>query len=325
MKLPRRKFLHLAAGAAALPAALRIASAQGYPTRPVRIIVGFPAGSTTDMTARLIGQWLSDRLGQPFLIENRTGAGSNTAAEAVAKSPPDGATLLMVSAANAISVSLYEKLNFDLIRDLAPVAGVSITRFVLVVHPSVPAKSVAELIAYAKDNPGRLNMASSGMGTLPHAAGELFKMMTGIDMRHVPYRGSPPALTDLIGGQVQLYFGAVSESLEQVRAGKLRALAMTNATRWEAAPDIPTIGEFVPGYEAGGWLGIEVPKNTPPAIVDSLNKEINAGVANPSIKAKLAGLGAMPLPGSPAAFGKFIADETEKWGKVVKFAGIKPI
>jgi tripartite-type tricarboxylate transporter receptor subunit TctC len=325
MRLPRRKFLYLTAGAAALPAALRIASAQGYPTRPVRIIVGFPAGSTTDMTARLIGQWLSDRLGQPFLIENRTGAGSNTAAETVAKSPPDGATLLMVSAANAISVSLYEKLNFDLIRDLAPVAGVSSTRFVLVVHPAVPAKSVAELIAYAKDNPGRLNMASSGMGTLPHAAGELFKMMTGIDMRHVPYRGSPPALTDLIGGQVQLYFGAVSESLEQVRAGKLRALAMTNATRWEAAPDIPTIGEFVPGYEAGGWLGIEVPKNTPPAIVDSLNKEINAGVANPSIKAKLAGLGAMPLPGSPAAFGKFIADETEKWGKVVKFAGIKPI
>jgi tripartite-type tricarboxylate transporter receptor subunit TctC len=324
VKLPRRRFLHLAAGAAALPAVSRTARAQAYPLRPVRIIAPFPAGSSTDIVARVIGQWLSDRLGQQFVVENRTGAGGNAGAEAVAKSPPDGYTLLLAAAANAIGVTLYEKLNFDFIRDIAPVGRLAGTRFILVVHPSLPVRTVPDLVAYAKANPGKLNMASSGIGSLAHVAGELFKMMTGIDMRHVPYRGSTPALTDLIGGQVQVCFGALFESLEHVRAGKLRGLALTNATRWEAEPDIPTVGEFVPGYEASGWLGVGVPKNTPAEIVERLNKEVNAALADAKMKGKLADLGMMPLPGSPADFGKFIADETEKWTKVVKFAGIKP-
>jgi tripartite-type tricarboxylate transporter receptor subunit TctC len=325
MKFSRRSFLHLAAGAAALQALSRTARAQAYPSRPVRIIAPFPAGSTVDIVARLIGQWLSDQLGQQFIVENRTGAGGNIGAEAVVKSPPDGYTLLLAAAANAISVTLYEKLNFDFIRDVAPVARLGGTRFILVISPSLPVRTVPEFIAYAKANAGKLNMASGGIGSLPHVAGELFKMMTGIDMRHVPYRGSPPALTDLIGGQVQVYFGAVSESLEHVRAGKLRALALTNSARWEALPDIPTIGEFVPGYEASGWLGIGAPRNTPAEIVDRLNKEINTGLADPKMKAKLADLGMALLAGRPGDFGKFIADETEKWGKVVKFASIKPI
>jgi tripartite-type tricarboxylate transporter receptor subunit TctC len=325
MKLPRRAFLHLAAGVAALPAVSRAARAQAYPSRPVRIIAPFPAGSTTDIVARLMGQWLSERLGQPFLVENRTGAGGNTAAEAVVRSPPDGYTLLLVAAANAINVALYEKLNFNFIRDIAPVGRVVATRFVLVVNPSLPARTVPEFIAYAKANPGKLNMASSGIGSLSHLAGELLNMMSGIDMRHVPYRGSPPALTDLVGGQVQVCFGALSESLEHVRADKLRALAMSNSTRWEALPDIPTVGEFVPGYEASGWLGVGVPRNTPAEIVDRLNKEINAGLADPKLSAALADLGGTVLPGSPGDFGKLIADETEKWTKVVKFAAIKPI
>jgi tripartite-type tricarboxylate transporter receptor subunit TctC len=316
--------LHLAAGVAALPAA-RAARAQVYPSRPVRIIAPFPAGSTTDLVARLMGQWLSERLGQPFLVENRTGAGGNTAAEAVVRSPPDGYTLLLVAAANAINVALYEKLNFNFIRDIAPVGRVVATRFVLVVNPSLPARTVPEFIAYAKANPGKLNMASSGIGSLSHLAGELLNMMTGIDMRHVPYRGSPPALTDLVAGQVQVCFGALSESLEHVRADKLRALAMSNSTRWEALPDIPTLGEFVPGYEASGWLGVGVPRNTPAEIVDRLNKEINAGLADPKLSTALADLGGTVLPGSPGDFGKLIADETEKWTKVVKFAAIKPI
>jgi tripartite-type tricarboxylate transporter receptor subunit TctC len=325
MKLPRRKFLHLAVGAAALPAVSRTARAQAYPTRPVRIIAPFPAGSSTDIVARVIGQWLSDRLSQQFVVENRTGAGGNTGAEAVAKSPPDGYTLLLAAAANAISVTLYEKLNFDFIRDIAPVARLGGTRFILVVHPSLPARTVPELVADAKAKPGELNMASSGIGSLSHVAGELFKMMTGIDMRHVPYRGSTPALTDLIGGQVQVCFGALFESLEHIRAGKLRGLALTNATRWEALPDIPTIGEFVPGYEASGWLGVGAPKNTPGEIVNRLNKEVNTGLADHMMSGKLADIGMTLLPGSPADFGKFIADETEKWAKVMKFAGIKPI
>jgi tripartite-type tricarboxylate transporter receptor subunit TctC len=325
MKLPRRRFLHLATGVAALPAVSRIARAQAYPSRPVRVVVGFPAGSTSDIVARLMGQWLSERLGQPFVIENRTGAGGNLGTEAVVKSPPDGYTLLLVVAANAINAALYEKLNFSFIRDIAPVAGLSGTAWIMEVHPSLPVRTVPEFIAYAKVNPGKLNMASGGTGTLPHVAGELFKMLTGVEMRHVPYRGSPPAITDLLGGQVQVYFSPIPESIGHIRAGRLRPLAVTTATRLEDLSDIPTVAEFVPGYEASGWLGIGAPKNTPAEIVDRLNREINAGLADPKMKAKLADLGGAALPGSSADFGKFIADETEKWAKVVKFAGIKPI
>ena len=287
-------------------------------------IVGFAAGGAPDILARLMGQWLSERLGQPFVIENRPGAGSNIATEAVVRAPPDGYTLLLVSPANAINATLYDKLNFNFIRDIAPVAGIIREPHVMVVNPSVPAKTVPEFIAYAKANPGKLNMASAGNGTAAHVAGELFKMMTGVDMVHVPYRGAAPALTDLLGGQVQVMFAAMPASIEYIRAGKLRALAVTTATRSEALPDIPTVGEFVPGYEASAWFGVGAPKNTPAEIIDKLNKEINAALADPKIKARLADLGGTVLPGSPADFGKLIADETEKWGKVIRAANIKP-
>ena len=324
MKLARRSFLHLAAGAAALPAVSRMSWAQAYPTRPVRWIVGAPPGGALDIVARLMGQWLSERLGQPFVIENRPGAGTNIGTEAVAKAPPDGYTLLLISTPSAINATLYEKLNFNFIRDIAPVATITSQPFVMVVNPSVPAKTVPEFIAYAKANPGQINMASAGNGTGPHVAGELFKMMAGVDMVHVPYRGSGPALTDLLGAQVQVLFSTMPSSIEHVRSGKLRALAVTTATRAEALPDIPTVADFVPGYEASGWYGVGVPKNTPAEIVDTLNKAINAGFAESKLKARLADLGGTVLAGSPSDFGKLIADETEKWAKVVKFAGLKP-
>jgi tripartite-type tricarboxylate transporter receptor subunit TctC len=324
MKLPRRRFLHLAAGAAALPALSRIARAQTYPSRPVRWVVPFPPGGVTDIVARLMGQWLSERLGQPFVIENRPGAGGNIGAETVVKAAPDGYTLYLSSSPNAISATLYDNLNFNFIRDIAPVASISISPLVMEVNPSVPAKTVPEFVAYAKANSGKLNMASNGNGTTSHLAGELFKMMTGINMLHVPYRGAAPALTDLIGGQVQVMFDVMASSIEHIRAGKLRALAVTTATRSEALPDVPNVGEFLPGFEASAWQGVGVPKNIPTEIVDKLNKEINAGLADPKIKARLADLGNIGLALSPADFGKLIADETEKWSKVVKFSGAKP-
>jgi len=315
--------LHLAAGAAALPAVCRIARAQTYPTRPVRIIVGIPAGSATDIAARLIGQWLSERLGQPFIIENRVGAGGNVGTEMVVRSAPDGYTLLMVNGANAISATIYEKLNFNFIRDIAPVATISSNTLVMVVHPSVPAKSVPEFIAYAKANPGKIAMASAGNGTIQHVTGELFKMMAGIDLLHVPYRGAPPALTDLIGGRVQVMFDVLPSSIEYIKASKLRALAVTAAARSEVLPEIPTVGEFVPGYEASGWIGVGAPKATPAEIVDKLNKEINVALADPKMRARISDLGSAVFASSPAEFTNFIAAETEKWGKVIKFAGIK--
>jgi len=323
MKLPRRKFLHLAAGAAALPAVSRIARAQTYPTRPVRIIVGFAPGGTTDITARLIGQWLSDRLGQQFVIDNRPGGGTNIGTEAVVRAPPDGYTLLLATAANAVNATLYDKLNFNFMRDIAPVAGIIVVPNVMLVNPSVPAKTVPEFIAYAKANPGKINMASGQIGGPGHVSGELFKMMTGTDVLLVPYRGGGPALVDLLGGQVQVMFATTVSSIGYIRSGRLRALAVTAATRSEALPDIPTVGEFVPGYETSVWLGIGAPRNTPTEIVDKLNNEINAALADPNMKARFADLGATVFVGSPADFGKFIADETEKWGKVVKFTGIK--
>jgi tripartite-type tricarboxylate transporter receptor subunit TctC len=324
MKLPRRRFLHLAAGAAALPALSRVACAQAYPTRPVRMIVGFVPGSGPDIVGRLLGQWLSDRLGQPFVIENRPGAATNIATEAVVRAPADGYTLLFVTAASAINTTLYEKLSFNFISDIAPVASISRETFALEVNPSFPAKTVPEFIAYAKANPGKLSMASPGSGTAPHMAGELFKMMAGVDLVHVPYRGSAPALTDLMGGQVQVTFGPLTSSIQYVRAGKLRALAVSSTSRSDALPDIPTLADFLPGYEATGWFGIGVPRSTPADIIDKLNKEINAALADPKIKDRLSDLGGMILGGSPADFGKLIADDTEKWGKVIKFAGIKP-
>ena len=325
MNLPRRQFLRLtAASAAALSTGLRFAWAQTYPTRPVRWIVGGPPGGPTDASARLIGQWLSGRLGQPFIIENRPGAGGNIATEAVVRASPDGYTLLLVSVANAISATLYEKLNFNFIRDIAPVASIIRAPFVMLVHPSVPAKTVSELIDYAKANPGRLNMGSAGNGTGTHVAGELFKMMAGVKMIHVPYRGAAPAMTDLIAGQVQVMFIVPVTAIEHVKAGKLRALAVTTATRSEALPDIPTVGDFVAGYEASGFFGVGAPKTTPAEIIDKLNMEINAALANPKIKARLADEGGGQFALSPADFGKLIADETEKWARVVKFAGIKP-
>jgi tripartite-type tricarboxylate transporter receptor subunit TctC len=325
MKLPhRRRFLHLAAGAAALPAVSSFARAQAYPTRPVRIIVTFLAGGSNDIVARLTGQWLSERLGQPFVIENRPGAGGNIGTEAVVRAAADGYTLLLVGAPNAISATLYDKLNFNFIRDIAPVAGVVDVPAVVVVNPSFPVKTLPEFIAYAKANPGKINMASAGNGSTTHLSGELFKMMTGVNMLHVPYRGAPPALTDLIAGQVQVYFSNLPGSIEYIRAGKLRALAVTTATRSEALPDVPAVGDFVPGYESSAWLGLGVPRNTPVEIVDKLNKEVNAGLADPKLKARLVDVGGAVLAGSPGDFGKLIADETEKWGKVVKFAGLKP-
>src|SRR5499433_3881115 len=323
MKLPRRNFLHLAAGAAALPAVTRIASAQAYPTRPVRLIAPFAPAGASDITAHLMGQWLSERLGQQFVIDNRPGANNIIGTEAVVRAPADGYTLLMVGTAQAINATLYDKLNFHFIRDITPVAGIIRTALVVVVHPSFPAKTVPEFIAYAKASPGKISMASAGIGSGPHVAGELFKMMTGVDMVHVPYRGGGPALTDLLGGQVQVYFPTTVSSIEYIRAGRLRALAVTTATRSDALPDIPTVAEFVPGYEASFWYGVGVPKNTPAEIVDKLNEAINAGLADPTIKARLADMGGDVLALSPADFGKLIADETEKWGKVVKFAGIK--
>ena len=323
MKFPRRQFLQLAASAVALPVVSRVAGAQTYPSRPVRLIVCYPAGGANDTIGRLIGQWLSERLGQQVIIENRVGAAGNIGTEAVVRSPADGYTLLLAGSFNSINATLYDKLNFNFIRDIAPVAGILRSTFIMLVNPRFPANSVPEFIDYAKANPGKINMASAGSGNLSHVAGELFKAMTGVNMLHVPYRGGAPAMTDLIGGQVQVYFSTISESIEYIRAGSLRALAVATATRSQVLPDIPTLGEFVPGYEASGWQGIGAPKNTPTDIIDKLNKDINACIADPKLKARLADLGSTPLAGSPADFGKFIADETEKWVKVIKFANIK--
>ena len=323
MKLPRRNFLHLAAGVAALPAISRFAWAQAYPSRPVRIIVGYPAGGGVDITGRLIGQWLSERLGQPFVIENRPGANSNIATETVVRAAPDGHTLLLATAANAGNATLYDKLNFNFIRDIAPVAGIMVVPLVMVVHPSFPATTVPEFIAYAKANPGKVNMGLAGTGGSDHMAGELLKTMTGVNMTQVPYRGLAPALTDLLGGQVQVIFSSIPAAIEYIRAGKLQALAVTSAVRAEALPDLLTVGEFVPGFEASQWYGIAVPKSTPAEIVNKLNNEINAGLADHKMKARLAELGGTVLPGSPADFGKHIADETEKWAKVIRAANIK--
>jgi tripartite-type tricarboxylate transporter receptor subunit TctC len=324
MKLPRRRFLHLAAGAAALPAVSRVATAQAYPSRPVHLLVGFGAGGTPDIIARLMGQWLSDRLGQQFVIENRPVGGTNIATEAVVRAPPDGYTLLNISTTNAINVTLYEPLKYDLIRDIVPVASMIHVPVVMVVTPSVPAKTVPEFIAYARANPGKLNVASTGTGNLSHLSGELFKMMTGVDMVHVPYRGSPPAQVDLVSGRVQVMFDTVPAVIELIRSGKVRALAVGTETRAAALPDLPTISEFVPGYEARGVGGIGAPKGTSAEIIEKLNMEINAGLANPEIKTRLANLGFTALSGSPAEYGKLIVEEVEKWGKVVRAANIKP-
>ena len=321
MKLPRRQFLHLAAGAVALPALSRIAWAQAYPTRPVRIVVGFPPGTSSDITARLIAEWLSRRLGQQVLVENRTGAGTNIAAETVVQASPDGYSLLWVTQTNAINATLYESLNFNFIRDIAPVAGVIRVPTVMMINPSVPAKTVPEFIAYAKANPDKINMSSPGIGSANHVLGELFQMMTGVKLVHIPYKGSQ--FPDLLSGQVQITFNPLPSSLNFINTGKLRALAVTSATRQAVLPDVPTVGEFVPGYEGNAWFGIGAPKNTPKEIVDKLNSEINAGLADPKLSARLIDLGGVPMSVTPAEFGKFIADETEKWGKVVKFAGLK--
>ena len=323
MKLPRRKFLQLAAGTAALPAVSRFARAQTYPTRPVRLIAPFPPGGVVDLYARLLGQLLSERLGQPFIIENRVGAGGNVGTEAVVRALPDGYTLLQVSSANAWNATLYDKLNFNFIRDIAPVASIYLAPGVLVVHPSFPAKSVPELIAYARANPGKINMASGGVGSAQHVYGELFKAMAGVDMVHVPYRGGGPAVAELLAGQVPLMFDTFATSIEHIRAGNLRALAVTSATRAEVLPDVPTVGEFVQGYEGTGWQGIGAPRNTPTEIIDKLNNEINAGLADPRIKARIADLGGSVFASSPAEFGTFIATYTEKWAKVIKSAGAK--
>ena len=325
MKLShRRRFLQLAAGAAALPAVSGFAWAQSYPTRPVRIIVGFAAGGGVDITARLIGEWLSERLGQSFVTENRTGAGGNIGTEAVVNAAPDGYTLLLATIPNAVNATLYETLNFNFIRDIAPVGGIIRVPQVILVHPSVPAKSIPEFIAYAKANPEKVNMGSAGSGSAPHLAGALFSFMAGIQMVHVPYRGQGPALADLLSGQVQVFFATTPGMTDFIRSGKLRALAVTTASRAEVLPDLPTVGEFVPGYEASQWYGVGAPKSTPAEIVDKLNKEINAALIDARMKARFVEIGGAALAGSPAEFGRFIADETEKWGKVVKFANIKP-
>ena len=320
MKPRRRQFLHLAVSRRCA----RFARAQTYPTRPVRLIIGYPPGGSADMTARLMGQWLSERLGQTFVIESRPGAATNIATEAVVHAPPDGYTLLLVAPANAINVTLYEKLNYNLVHDIAPVAGLIRFPNVMEVNPSVPAKTVPEFIAYAKANPGKLNMASSGNGSTIHVSGELFKMMTGISMIHVPYRGGAPALTDMISGQVQVMFDNVPTSIEFIRAGKLRPLAVTTAQRSEVLPDLPTVADFVPGYEASAWYGVGAPKGTPAEIIDKLNSEINAILANPKTKSRFAELGASLIGGSPADFGRLVVEETDKWSKVVRFSGAKP-
>jgi tripartite-type tricarboxylate transporter receptor subunit TctC len=324
MKLPRRKFLHLAAGAALLPAVSRMSWAQAYPTRPVHLIAPFAAGGTSDTVARLMGQWLSERLGQPFVIEDRPGAGSNIGTEAVVRASPDGYTLLMAGSYNAINATLYDKLSFNFIRDITPVAGIVRVPSVMIVHPSVPATTVPEFIAYAKSKPGKTTMASAGKGAPSHLAGELFKTMAGVDMVHVPYRGGGPAVTDLIAGQVEVMFATTVEAIGYIRSDRLRALAVTSATRSDALPGVPTVGEFLPGYEASGWFGIAAPKNTSSGVVDQLNKQINEGLADPKIKARFADLGGLPMPMMPAEFGKFIVDETDKWAKVIRAANIKP-
>jgi len=323
MKLSRRKFLSLATTAIALPAVARVARAQAYPVRPVRMLVGFAAGGAPDIAARLVAQWLTERLGQQFIVENRPGAGGNIATEAVVDAAADGYTLLMAGLPNAVNTTLYQKLKFDFARDMAPVIGVSHENYGMEVNPSFPAKTVPEFIAYAKANPGKLNMASPGNGTGPHMAGELFKIMAGVDMVHVAYRGSPPALTDLIAGQVQMMFSPLSSSIEFVKAGKLRGLAVTSAARSEVLPDVPTVGEFVPGYQAAGWFGVCAPRKTPDEIIDRLNREINAGLSDAKMKARLRELSATTFGGSPSDFARYIADETEKWGKVVRTANLR--
>jgi tripartite-type tricarboxylate transporter receptor subunit TctC len=323
MKLPRRKFLDLAAGAVALPVVARVARAQAYPIRPVRLIVCFAAGGPSDITARLIGQWLSERLGQSFIIENRPGGGGNLATEMVVRARPDGYTLLEATSTNAWNVALYRNLSFDFIRDLAPVAGVCRYAGVLVVNPSVPAETVPEFIVYAKANPGKINMGSGGAGTPSHLYGELFKKMTGLELVHVPYRGGGPAVIDLLSGQVQVFFGTVSVSIDHIRSGKLRALGVTTSTRMDVLPDVPPMSDFVPGYEANGWEGIVAPKDIPPEIIDTLNKEINAALVDANFKSRLANLGVEPFANSPVEFSNFIVDYTEKWGKVIQAAGIK--
>jgi len=323
-KLPRRRFLQLVASAAAVPAAPILSTSQeSYPTRPVRLLVGYAAGGPADTVARLTAQWLSDRLGQQVVVENRVGAASNIAAEAVVRSPPDGYTLLMVGSNNAFNVTLYDNLSFDFVRDIAPVGSIYRGLSVLVVHPSFPVKSVPEFIAYAKANPGKINMASAGVGTPHHVYGELFKMMTGVEMLHVPYRGGGPALTDLLAGQVSVMFDTLATSIEHIRAGRLRALAVTSATRSDVLADIPTVGDFVPGYEGTGWQGVGAPRNTPAEIIDKLNKEINAGLADPRMKARITDFGYTVFASSPADFRTFIAAYTEKWAKVIRAANIK--
>jgi tripartite-type tricarboxylate transporter receptor subunit TctC len=324
MQLARRRFLSLATLAAALPGLPRAARAQSYPSRPVRLIVGYTPAGATDIFARLIGQWLTERLGQQFVVENRPGAGSNIAVDTVVRAAPDGHTLFLVAPANAINATLYDKLSFNFIRDIAPVAGIARVANVMEINPSMPVRTIPEFIVYAKANPGKINMASAGTGSQQHVAGELFKMMTGIDMVHVPYRGGGPAVTDLLAGQVQVFYGTTASTVQHIKTGKLIALAVTTAARSEALPEVPTVAEFVPGYEASSWYGIGAPAGTPAEIIETLNREINAALADPKMKARFADMGASALTGSPAAFGKLIADETEKWAKVVRFSGAKP-
>lgn len=324
MKLFRGELLHVAASTVPLVTMSRFAFGQAFPSRPVRLISGYAAGGVNDILARLMGQWLSERLGQAFVVENKPGAGSNIATEVVVHAPPDGYSLLLVGGANAINATLYENLNFDFMRDIAPVAGIGCASNVLVVNPSFPAKTIPEFIAYAKANPGKITMASAGIGSPQHISGELFKMMTGVDMVHIPYRGGAPALADLISGQVQVYFASTVSSIEYIKTGKLRPLGVTSATRSEILPDVPPIGDFVPGYEASGWFGIGAPRNTPAAIVETLNREVNAGLSDAKLRARFAELGVTPIAFSPAEFGKLLAEETEKWGNVVRFASIAP-
>jgi tripartite-type tricarboxylate transporter receptor subunit TctC len=324
MKLPRRRFLRLAMGAAALPIVSRVARAQSYPARPVRVVVAAAAGGATDIITRVIGRWLSERLGQPFIIENRPGGSNNLGTEVVVRAPADGHTLLAIGGVNVVNTVLFDKLNFNFIRDIVPVAGTMRAPLIMTVNPSFPAKTIPEFIAYAKANPGKLNFASGGTGTAPHMAGELFKVMTGVDMVHVPYRGEGLALTDLLGGQVQVVFSASSVSLESVKAAKLRALGVTTSARWEAMPDIPSVSEFVPSFEASAWFGVGAPKDTPAETIDKLNKAINTALADSDIKARIADLGGVPFVSSPADLGKFIVEEAEKWGKVIRVANIKP-